>query len=203
MISQQDLHTFLRTRRSIRRFGPDSVPRSVVERILATAITAPSAHNRQPWRFAVVQNESTKSALANAMAARFEADLRADGLPADTVASRVERSRSRLSSAPVVIILCMDPIEMDRYPDAARSESERLMAVQSTANAGVLLLLALHAEGLGGVWSCAPLFAGELVRRTLQLPPGWEPQALFMAGHPAETPQMPARKRVDEIAIFI
>src|SRR5215475_1912615 len=53
-ISTTDLHNFLRTRRSIRRFKPDPVPDPVIQNILLTAAFAPSAHNRQPWRFVVV-----------------------------------------------------------------------------------------------------------------------------------------------------
>src|SRR5687768_2063471 len=53
-LTTTELHNFLRTRRSIRRFKPDPVPASVIEEILTTATYAPSAHNRQPWRFAVL-----------------------------------------------------------------------------------------------------------------------------------------------------
>ncbi|MEW5941732.1 MAG: nitroreductase family protein, partial [Chloroflexota bacterium] len=56
--SANELHAFLRTRRSIRRFKPDPVPGEVVSRILATATYAPSAHNLQPWRFIVINPRS-------------------------------------------------------------------------------------------------------------------------------------------------
>ena len=196
------MHAFLRSRRSIRRFLPDAIAQLALERILATAMSAPSAHNRQPWRFAVLTSGSSKSALADAMAARFRADLESDQLPADEVRVRVEKSRSRIASAPIVIILCMDVSEMDYYPDATRSHAERTMAVQSTANAGLMLLLGIHAEGLGGVWNCAPLFAPEVVRSVLGLPGSWEPQALLMAGRIVDSPPEPPRKRLDEVAVF-
>src|SRR5512142_1153355 len=76
-----DLHNFLRTRRSIRRFKPDPVPDPVIQSILATATYAPSAHNRQPWRFAVVTGLSVKARLAEVMAQDFERDLLRDGVP--------------------------------------------------------------------------------------------------------------------------
>src|SRR5262245_6625179 len=76
-----DLQNFLRTRRSIRRFKPDPVPDSVIQTILTTATFAPSAHNRQPWRFVVLTDESVKTNLAEAMALDFERDLTHDGLP--------------------------------------------------------------------------------------------------------------------------
>jgi len=48
---------------------------SVIETILATATFAPSAHNRQPWRFAVITTQDVKEKLATAMAADFEREL--------------------------------------------------------------------------------------------------------------------------------
>jgi nitroreductase len=45
------LHTFLRSRRSIRRFKPDPIPGEMIQRFLENAEYAPSAHNLQPWRF--------------------------------------------------------------------------------------------------------------------------------------------------------
>src|SRR5512138_3577939 len=99
-----DLHSFLRSRRSIRRFTPQPVPDEAVERILATAVCAPSAHNRQPWRFCVLKSAEAKSRLADAMAADFRRDLERDNLAAAEVAARVESSRSRITSAPLVIV---------------------------------------------------------------------------------------------------
>ena len=144
-----NLHNFLRTRRSIRRFKPDPVPDSVIQNILTTATFAPSAHNRQPWRFVVVTDSSVKEKLADAMAVEFEHDLEQDQLPHDEIQKRITRSRERILAAPVLIILCLDMSDMDVYPDEKRSKAEYLMATQSVANAGMQLLLAAHAEGLG------------------------------------------------------
>jgi nitroreductase len=65
--------------------------------------------------------------------------------------------------------------------------------------AGENLLLAAHAEGLGACWMCAPLFAPDVVRQVLDLPPNWEPQGLVLIGH-AAGPTRPRRRRtVDEV----
>jgi len=197
-----ELHAFLRSRRSIRRFEAGQIPASTIDKILTTATFAPSAHNRQPWRFAVVSTDSGKSRLADAMATEYRSDLAAEGTAAIEVDALVEKSCSRINSAPLVIVLCMDISDMDQYPDLKRADAERTMAVQSTANAGVTLLLAAHAEGLGGVWNCGPLVAPRAVISALDLPATWEPQALFLIGRPAETPEPRTRKPVKEIVIF-
>lgn len=197
-----DLHDFLRTRRSVRRHQQGRIPNDVVERILTTATYAPSAHNRQPWRFAVVSAEATKSALADGMAVEYRRDLVDAGMPDLDVQALTDKSRMRIQSAPLAIVLCMDSSDMDVYPDARRAEAERTMALQSAANAGLTLLLAAHAEGLGAVWNCSPLFAPVAVRTALGLPQTWEPQALFLIGRPAESPEPGPRKPLNAIAIF-
>ncbi|MEP6895286.1 MAG: nitroreductase family protein [Chloroflexota bacterium] len=203
MTNTTDLHNFLRTRRSIRRFKPDPVPDSVIENILSTATFASSAHNRQPWRFAVVKDLSLKTKLADAMAIEFERDLNHDQLPQLEIQKRITRSRERIITAPVVIILSVDMTDMDIYPDEKRNKAEYLMAVQSVSNAGMQMLLAAHAEGLGGVWVCSPLFVQETIQNVLDLPKAWEPQAMFLIGHPQSIPEARERKSIKDISIFI
>jgi coenzyme F420-0:L-glutamate ligase/coenzyme F420-1:gamma-L-glutamate ligase len=45
-------------RRSVRRYLPASIDRTIIDRMLFAATRAPSAHNRQPWRFAVLDERS-------------------------------------------------------------------------------------------------------------------------------------------------
>ncbi len=58
------------TRRSLRAFKPDPVPRETVERILALASRAPSGTNIQPWKVYVVAGEA-RDRLAKAMHEEF------------------------------------------------------------------------------------------------------------------------------------
>jgi coenzyme F420-0:L-glutamate ligase/coenzyme F420-1:gamma-L-glutamate ligase len=198
-LTPTDLHAFLRTRRSIRRFKADPVPDSVLRDILHTATFAPSAHHRQPWRFVVLKEANAKNHLAETMAAEFRHDLEKDNLPKDKIDARVNKSRERITSAPLVIILCLDMSEMDSYPDEVRKKAEYLIATQSAANAGMQLLLAAHAEGLGSVWVCSPMFAQETVQNALDISKDWEPQAMFLIGYPVEIPEVRARKPLEEI----
>jgi coenzyme F420-0:L-glutamate ligase / coenzyme F420-1:gamma-L-glutamate ligase len=194
---------FIRSRRSVRRFQPDVVPPDTINRILETAMWAPSAHNRQPWRFVVLQNDEGKVRLAGSMATDFQRDLMRDGLPTEEVERQVERSRQRILEAPVVIVLCLDPAELDIYPDPDRTQAEYIMAVQSVAMAGCVLMLAAHANGLGSVWMCAPLFAPASVVRALDLPSSWKPQGMVLAGYPARFPRPRPRRPLSEVARFL
>jgi coenzyme F420-0:L-glutamate ligase/coenzyme F420-1:gamma-L-glutamate ligase len=198
------LYQIVHDRRSIRRYAERPVDRAIVERLLTAATWAPSAHNRQPWRFAVIKDDNTKEHLADAMNAVLRTDLAADGLPPDQIAAQASRRRARLTRAPILILLCMTMADMDDYPDDKRRRAEWIMAMQSVALAGQNLLLAAHAEGLGACWLCAPLFCPEVVRDTLRLPQDWEPQAFISLGWPDESRQKerePLETRVKFLAL--
>jgi F420 biosynthesis protein FbiB-like protein len=187
-MNAEELLEFMRSRRSVRRYADRPVPREVLQRVLAAAAWGPSAHNRQPWRLAVITDPARRDTLAQAMGQRFRTDLQADGLPAEQIERQVARSYERISTAPALIVLCLSMADMDRYPDSRRQQAEQIMAVQSVALAAQNLLLMAYAETLGACWICAPLFCPDVVREALDLPEDWEAQALITLGYPAEQP---------------
>jgi F420 biosynthesis protein FbiB-like protein len=197
------LHDWIRSRRSVRRFTQQVVSQNILERILVTACQAPSAHNRQPWRFIVILSARDKERLAECMGAEFLNDLLKGGMEQAGARQQVERSRQRILEAPAAILLCADTSELDVYPDEKRSQGELTMAMQSVAMAGDTLLLAAHAEGLGGVWLCAPLFAQQAVRRAFALPDSWLPQGLILLGYPQLIPPERPRKPLSEVVRFL
>jgi len=193
---------WLRSRRSVRRFQPEPVPKEIVQHLLETAIWAPSAHNAQPWRFAVLASLEARVRLAQALGEAFHQDLLASGVSSDEVERQVSRSRQRIQQAPLAVLLCQDLTVGDSYPDAFRQQYEHWMGMQSVALAGGYLLLAAWSEGLGSVWMCAPLFAQVAARQALGLPETWQPQALILLGYPDKIPAQRARRPVDEVAVF-
>jgi len=56
----------IKTRRSIRKYRPEPNPDEKLQIVLEAARLAPSAANRQPWRFVIVQDSDRKKALAEA-----------------------------------------------------------------------------------------------------------------------------------------
>lgn len=196
------LADLIKSRRSIRRYTNEVISQETVRRLLETAMWAPSAHNRQPWRFAVLTEAADKLRLAQAMGARLRADRTADGDDPADIERDVARSQARLTGAPVLIVVCLSMVDMDRYPDQDRARNEWLMAAQSTAMAAQNLLLLAHAAGLAACWLCAPLFVPALVRETLELPEDWEPQGLITLGK-AAVEREKTREPVDSRVKFL
>ncbi|MCW1969043.1 MAG: nitroreductase family protein [Anaerolineae bacterium] len=189
-------------RRMIRQYTTQAVSPEVIERILSAAITAPSPHNRQPWRFAVLRGPA-RQRLATAMGDKLWADRLRDGDAAEVIARDVARSSQRINSAPVAILACLSMSEMDIYPDARRAAAERWMAGQAVACAVQNLLITAAATGLGACWMCAPLFCPDLVVSTLGLPADWEPQALITLGYPADTGRDRGRKPLSDVVVVV
>ena len=181
-----ELSKIIRQRRSLRRYQAAPVPAEYIAQILEAGIWAPSAHNRQPWRFAVIKQAATKARLAREMGARLRRDLAADGLAQALIDADVGRSYQRITGAPLLLLLCMSLEDMDDYGDERRDAHERAMAQQSAAMAGQNILLMAASLGLGACWMCAPLFCQELVAKVLDLPADWQPQGLITLGFPAQ-----------------
>lgn len=192
-IQPGDLLRFLRARRSLRTYQRRPVSEDLLAQLLEAATWAPSAHNRQPWRFVIIREQARKEKLARAMGGKLRADLEADGAPEPVIQADLDRSFKRISSAPLLILLCMSLSDMDSYPDQRRSAHEMTMAVQSTAMAGQNMLLMASSLGLGACWMCAPLFCAELVAAALDLPADWQAQGMITVGYPAQ-----ARSRARE-----
>ncbi len=192
-------HDLLRTRRSIRRFKPDPVPDAALERILTSAIHAPSAHNTQPWRFAIVGRnngspDNARARLADTLTDHMRADMTSEGALEAEIQARVDRSTRRIHEAPVLLMLCRDVTAVRE-----RKTQDTVMAIQSVAAAATYLLLAAQAEGLGGNWICWPLYAQEPARSALDLPETWEPQAMIFLGYANETPKEKVLKPFAEV----
>jgi coenzyme F420-0:L-glutamate ligase / coenzyme F420-1:gamma-L-glutamate ligase len=198
----EDLHSFLRSRRSIRRFRSDPVAREILERILETATYTPSAHNKQPWRFVVLVNSKSRLRLLKAVTKKFRRDMEEDGIDQAVIRGRIESTTRRIHDAPIIIVLCQDTSEVNTQPDKERQQVEQLMGLQSASLAGLVLLLAAQIEGLGGTWICWSLFAQNETRAALDLAPNWNPIGMFFIGYPAEIPEIPQRIPLSKIVVY-
>ena len=171
-------------RRTVRSFDDRAVPDEVLRDAVATAVTAPAPHHTRPWRV-VRLADGTRGRLLDAMAARWRADLAADGTADDVVARRVERSDAILRTAPELLCPFVDVDGAHAYPDARRSQAERDMFLLSGGAALSNLQVALAAHGVGAAWISSTLFCPDVVREALDLPTTWLPLGMVAVGWPA------------------
>ncbi|MGV9169570.1 MAG: nitroreductase family protein [Promethearchaeia archaeon] len=195
-------YRILKQRRSVRKLSGE-VTQEQVEKLVHAASMAPSAHNSQPWHFFCIEDQEKKESMLEQMSSAWKEDLMNDGFTEDQACETVEKSQDKIRAAPCLILVCLTMVEMESYPDASRQSAEYVMAVQSTAASIQNLLLAAEAEGLGACWLCAPLFSKQRVKRSLNLPDHFEPQAFIILGEPDAEPKAPCRKDIDEVLHFV
>ena len=196
------LDAVLAGRRSIRTYDARPVHPDLLDRVLVAAAQAPSPHHSFPWRLAVLTGPEAKTRLADAMGAKWRADLLGDGLGAAEVEVELEKSHRRLTASPVVLVGSVYLELLDEYPDADRQQAETLMAAHSLGAALQNVMLAAHANGLASCWMCAPVFCSDVVRDALELPAHLTPHAIVTLGYPARPPRMRERPSLDEIVVL-
>ncbi len=175
--------------------------RATVDVLLEAGTWAPSAHNRQPWRFAVLTDTAARETLARRMGDRLREARLADGDDVGDVEADASRSFQRISRAPLVIVAFLTMEDMDVYADAVRQSAEHLMAVQGVAMAVNNILVAAHAEGLGACWMCAPLFCSDAVVEATGSPEHWQAQALLTLGYPASRGKPASRRPLEQLVL--
>ena len=216
-VPPSELANLLYRRQTIRRYDGRAVDRSTVEALIAAACAAPSAHNRQHWRFAAITARPVKERLAQAMGESFRQDMRREGLHPDEIEGRAGRSYDRLVESPALIIAGYSSADVSIRALAGqetfnsgpasktqhrKSKIEETMATQSVAAAIENLLVAATAMVLGACWSFLSRFCPDVVRVALSRADYSAPQALITIGYPAETPPRRERFPVESRAYF-
>lgn len=186
-------------RRSTRNFSPREIQENDLMKILESANQAPSAHNKQSWRFIVIRG-ARKQALAglvNERAGQFHK-------PSSTLLRMASRS---ISSAPVVIAV-VNTGELINHGTKAfegvanLAELFRTMEIQSSAAAVQNMLLAATSLGLGSVWLGILCLIREEVLKILELEEG-EFMAVVPIGYPQGKSTAPRKKSLQSIVSFL
>ncbi|MGZ4797573.1 MAG: nitroreductase family protein, partial [Acidimicrobiia bacterium] len=110
--------------------------------------------------------------------------LAADGTAPARIDELVEASRTKLTTAPALVLACLTWDGLDRYPDEQRRRAEWGMALLSLGAAVENLMLAAADRGLASCWVAAPIFCPEAARDALALPAEWLPHACVLVGRP-------------------
>jgi nitroreductase len=178
-----DVLEAIHTRRTIKTYRPDPVPRSVIERVLEAAVWAPNHRLTEPWEFVVVAGAALEglARLRREMTAAFLATQ--NGLSADQVAGQAEEGYRKAIAAPVTVA-----VSMAQHADPAIREED----YAATATAIQNMLLAAHGLGLGAFWSTNKLIDYPPARALLGVGEDRRIVGLVQLGYPAQS--RPARR---------
>ena len=178
----QKILSTIKERRSIRKFKDSPVDRMVLMSCIEAARLAPSADNRQPWRFIIIDEPEIKK--------RF----------ADTAFSGIYRATRWAAKAPALIVLIADLTFITH---------KLAPAVQGTpffyldmGIAGEHIVLQAQSMGLSTCW--IGWFNLDNVTRFLNLPGRMKVCQLMAVGYKDDSsrPRVKKLKPIDEIVSF-
>lgn len=193
-------YEWLDTRRSVREYSNQPVPKTVIENILKSASTAPSGAHKQPWTFCAVSNAELKSKIR--LAAEEEERENYDGRMSerwlqDLAPLGTDTNKPFIEDAPWIIVVFKRVYEHEGH-----EKHNNYYVNESVGIACGMLISAIHNVGLVTLTHTpSPMnFLSKLLERPanerafLLLPVGYAKQPVYV-------PDI-KRKVLNEIAVF-
>lgn len=196
-----EFYEMMRRRRTVREFSEREVPFEIIEKAVATAGSAPSGANLQPWRFVVVRDAEIKRQIR--IAAEREEYESYHGRMSEKWLRRLavlgtDEHKPFLEIAPyLIVVFRINTIVED-------GETEPTYYSQESVGIAVgMLLAALHNAGLATLTHTpSPMkFLQEILRR----PKNEIPFVLIPVGYPAAGAMVPdiERKPLKETLLLV
>lgn len=172
----------IKTRRSIRKFKPDSIDHSLLDSLISTASYSPSWKNTQITRYIVIEDSSILNAIINDYTPEFNSNI--------------------IRQAPVLIAVTFVKgrcgLERDGSFSTKKGDHWQMFDVGAACQT---LCLAAHEKRLGtvimGIWD------EDGITELLKLPQDQELGALIAIGWPDIDPATPKRKSINELRTYL
>lgn len=197
----------MRTRRTVRDFSREPVPFTLIENAIATAGTAPSGANQQPWTFVVVSNPDIKHQIRLAAEAEerenYERRMSQEWL--DALAHLgTDANKPHLEDAPYLIIVFVQPYGIEVDPSTGQTKHvKHYYALESVGIAVGMLLASLHQAGLATLTHTpSPMgFLSEILNR----PPNERAYVVIPVGYPTIDAKVPVitKKSLNQIMVHV
>jgi nitroreductase len=159
------------TRVSVRQFTGEKISAEQIDTLLRSAMAAPTAVNKQPWAFVVIDDQAVLDSLSQAVKS-----------------SRIENGASH------AIVVCGD------MSKALEGEAQGYW-VEDTSAATENLLLAAHAMGLGALWVGVYPISERVaaVKHIINAPEHITPMCIITLGYPNEQPEIKDKYKPENI----
>ena len=194
-------YELMNRRRTVRDFSDEIVPLEIIKLAIATASTAPSGANMQPWRFVVVQNQEIKRKIR--VAAEEEERKSYNGRMSEKWLRRLaplgtDEHKPFLEIAPFLIVV----FRITAIDETGETEPT-YYSQESVGIAVGMLLAALHNAGLATLTHTpSPM---KFLQEILDRPKTEVPFVLIPVGYPAKDAKVPdiKRKPLEDLMIVI
>lgn len=189
------------SRRTVRDFTDQAVPREVIENILLSASTAPSGAHKQPWSFCAISSPELKRKIREA-AEKEEYDSYNGRMPEewlkDLLPLQTDWHKEFLEIAPWLIVVFKHSYGLNKEGQ----KTTNYYVQESVGLACGFLLSAIHNAGLVALTHTpSPM---NFLTKILDRPENEKPFLLVPVGYPAAECYVPKleRKKLEEIATF-
>ena len=191
----------IENRRSIRKYKPDKIERKLIEEIIYSASLAPSAKNRQPWKFIVYQGEE-KDKLVDVMRHGINSENTTHELMPEWAFAipDAENTVRIMQEVPCLIAV----LNTNQYTPFASIENEkRIVEISDSLSIGAAIenmILTATGYGLGTLWIANTCFAYNELMDFI----GTDSQltGIVAVGFADESPAKRPRKPLEEIVEY-
>jgi len=194
----------MRGRRTVRDFSSEPVPFELIENAIATAATAPSGANQQPWTFVVVSDPDIKRQIRAAAEAEEKMSYEermSEAWLAALAPLGTDWHKPHLEDAPYLIVVFRQAYGLGRDQHGQDIKIKHYYTEESVGIAVGMLLCSLHLAGLATLTHTPnPMgFLSEILGR----PANERAYVVIPVGYPAAAARVPAitKKPLDEIMI--
>jgi nitroreductase len=166
----------LKNRRSIRNYQDKKISSEVLQEILNDTCQAPSAMNRQPWEFIVIQDQKLMERISDESKSNLLREIENDSDSERKKYEKMLRERSNVFyNAPCLVII------------AGKNESEFFQ--RDCALAAAYFMFAATARNLGTCWiGFGEKISDPGLKKEIGLPEDREIGATLIVGYSQETP---------------
>lgn len=176
----------IKARKTIRKYKDLEVSNEDIISIIKSAILAPSAKNRQPWRFYIL-NDKEKDDIVNMM---LDWEQKNKGF-----GSSIKGSANQMSQASTAIVV-YSPIYHSKNKKTHYKKPDYLSLGAAIEN----MALKCSDLGLGSSWLCDTLYIEDEINNYLNVS-DLEQISTLVIGYPKEIPNRRERFSIDEVIL--
>lgn len=206
LAQSKNFYDRMKTRRTVRDFSTEPVPFELIQNAVATAGTAPSGANQQPWTFVVVSNPAVKHQIREAAEAE-ERESYAHRMSQEWLDALAHLGtdwhKPHLEDAPYLIVVFVQSYGLDTNEAGEEVKVKHYYATESVGLAVGMLLASLHLAGLATLTHTpSPM---KFLNEILQRPSNERPFVVIPVGYPAPGVQVPVitKKPLNDIMIVL